>query len=120
MYVGSRGDRHPLDIPEAHCRLRPRLIWSTQATDADRARYQRLFQRALCACIPGMADEDAAKRWTLHAGRRGMQTNADELGLDRRLSRLLGGWVYDPQERSQDHYSHTADAVASLSAARGF
>ena len=49
-----------------------------------------------------------------------MQTSSDELNLDRRLSRLLGGWVYDPRERSQDHYSHTVGAVASLSADRGF
>ena len=121
MYVGPlRGNGHPLDVPEAQRRLRPRMVWASQAQDADRARYQRLFQRALRSCIPGMDATGAEKRWTLHAGRRGMQTSSDELNLDHRLSRLLGGWVYDPRERSQDHYSHTVDAVASLSAERGF
>ena len=50
----------------------------------------------------------------------GMQTQGDELGLDRRKSRLLGGWAFDPRELSQDHYSRTVHTLASLPRERGF
>ena len=34
--------------------------------------------------------------------------------------RVLGGWAYDPRQRSQGHYSRTVHTLASLSSERGF
>ena len=78
------------------------------------------MQRALIACVNGCSESDTKRLWTTHCGRVGMQTQGDELGLDRRKSRLLGGWAFDPRELSQDHYSRTVHTLASLPRERGF
>ena len=100
-------------------RFAPTFVWGAQAGDGDRIKYQDMFHRALVACCkagPG----SVARFWTTHAGRVGMQSDCDVRNLDRRKSRLLGGWAYDPKEKTQDHYSQTVHTLASLSAERGF
>ena len=97
----------------------PLFMWGEQARDGDRIKYQDMFQRALVACC-GADPRSVSRFWTTHAGRVGMQSDCDARELDRRKSRLLGGWAYDPQEKTQDHYSRTVHTLASLSAERGF
>ena len=113
---GSVGDSY---MEPGRRRYVPRFQWRTMADDSDRRRYQGMFRRALVACC-GADASDAERFWTTHAGRVGMQTDGDERGLDRRKTRLLGGWAYDPRQRSQDHYSRTVHTLASLSSERGF
>ena len=109
----------PSPLEEGKRRMEPTFLWAEQAQDADRIKYQALFQRALVACC-GVSEADALSMWTTHAGRVGMQTDGDERKLDRRKTRLLGGWAFDAKERSQDHYSRTVATLSSLSAERGF
>ena len=97
----------------------PQFRWAEMAQEGDRRRYQEMFRRAVAACCGGGKDR-ADRMWSTHAGRVGMQTDGDERGLDRRKTRLLGGWTFDPRERSQDHCSRTTHTLASLSAERGF
>ena len=100
-------------------RFAPTFVWGAQAGDGDRIKYQDMFHRALVACCK--ADPGSVARfWTTHAGRVGMQSDCDVRNLDRCKSRLLGGWAYDPKEKTQDHYSQTVHTLSSLSAERGF
>ena len=99
--------------------MQPTFRWAEMAKDTDRSRYQKMFQRALSACC-NMQGDDAVRMWTTHAGRVGMQTDADERQIDRRKSRLIGGWSRDSQQRSQDGYSRTLATLAGVNAERGF